>query len=334
MHFGLNNAGEAMSRDIVIYKGSRQFVVDVIKDLEKRLDALEGDDGEKGKAMSNEREAMARMQAYLAERVPVRGIDQELIHCMNDKELRVSDIAALLAARQPAGGWIRAVDEAMVVTHLGIAETTDDYEVAKKKLVALIQWHVTVALDQATSVDAQALIDQGRQSAGATDQEPVGIIGCDEVNGWHMNALVDWEKIGIGTKLYAAPIGDNGAKSSGSVAFDYGNRLVNAKLDPSYAQPSNEPIPQHLEGQSYDAWDAFQKHPESQMSNSDDFWPIWRDAWDAAREQPAESKRAELTEEQWRSIQAPTGNRLFDAGVHHACVSIRALLSRASDKGE
>ena len=53
--------------------------------------------------MSNEREAMARIQAYLNERVPVRGIDQELIHCMNDKELRVSDIAALLAARQSAG---------------------------------------------------------------------------------------------------------------------------------------------------------------------------------------------------------------------------------------
>jgi len=48
--------------------------------------------------MSNEREAMERIQAYLNERVPVRGIDQELIHCMNDKELRASDIAALLAA--------------------------------------------------------------------------------------------------------------------------------------------------------------------------------------------------------------------------------------------
>lgn len=134
--------------------------------------------------------------------------------------------------------------------------------------------------------------------------------------------------------MQPAVIGDNGAKSSGSVAFDYGNRLVNAKLDPSYAQPSNEPIPQHLEGQSYDAWDAFQKHPESQMSNSDDFWPIWRDAWDAAREQPAESKRAALTEEQWRSIQAPTGSLLFDAGVHSACTRIRELLARASAKGE
>jgi hypothetical protein len=50
-----------------------------------------------------------------------------------------------------------------------------------------------------------------RQSAGATGQEPVGVIERDEVNGWHMNALVDWEKIGVGTKLYAAPIGDNGA---------------------------------------------------------------------------------------------------------------------------
>jgi len=104
----------------------------------------------------------------------------------------------------------------------------------------------------------------------SNEQEPIGIIECDAVNGWHMNALVDWEKIGIGTKLYAAPVGDTGAipsgtdavfaevrksvekdmagfrerllemiparESSGSVAWDYGNSLVDKKLNPSYAQ--------------------------------------------------------------------------------------------------
>jgi len=35
-------------------------------------------------------------------------------------------------------GWIRAVDEAMVVHHIGIADRADSYEVAKKKLNALL----------------------------------------------------------------------------------------------------------------------------------------------------------------------------------------------------
>ena len=35
-------------------------------------------------------------------------------------------------------GWIRAIDEAMVVHHIGIADRADSYEVAKKKLNALL----------------------------------------------------------------------------------------------------------------------------------------------------------------------------------------------------
>ena len=49
-------------------------------------------------------------------------------------------------------------------------------------------------------------------------------------------------------------------------------------------------------------------------------------------EPPAE--RVEVSEEQWRIIQAPTGNALFDAGVRDACNRIRALLARAKAKEE
>lgn len=35
-------------------------------------------------------------------------------------------------------GWMRAIDEAMVVHHIGIADRADSYEVAKKKLNALL----------------------------------------------------------------------------------------------------------------------------------------------------------------------------------------------------
>ena len=45
---------------------------------------------------------------------------------------------AIAAAQTPAeapsvpDGWIRAIDEAMVVHHIGIADRADSYEVAKK----------------------------------------------------------------------------------------------------------------------------------------------------------------------------------------------------------
>lgn len=204
--------------------------------------------------MSNEREAMARIQAYLNERVPVRGIDQELIHCMNDKELRVSDIVALLAARQSAGAnetTLRVLSSHAIRKHEG----------------------VTIFGDPAQVLKVMAAIE----AAGATGQEPVGVIERDEVNGWHMNALIDWEKIGLGTKLYAAPIDDNGAKAHEFMA----TRTASG--------------------------------PELHAA--------------LAASQPVESKRVELTEAQWRTIQAPTGNLLFDAGVHSACTRIRELLA-------
>ncbi len=44
-------------------------------------------------------------------------------------------------------GWLQAIDEALVTTHLGTAETSDSYETAKRKLGELIDWHVAVATD-------------------------------------------------------------------------------------------------------------------------------------------------------------------------------------------
>lgn len=38
----------------------------------------------------------------------------------------------------PESSWLRAVDEALVTHHLGVAEPTDDYETAKRKLNNLL----------------------------------------------------------------------------------------------------------------------------------------------------------------------------------------------------
>ena len=40
--------------------------------------------------------------------------------------------------------WLRAIDEELVNTHLGIASETDTYEVAKQKLSSLFSWHISV----------------------------------------------------------------------------------------------------------------------------------------------------------------------------------------------
>lgn len=52
---------------------------------------------------------------------------------------------------QQPSGWHRAVDEEMVLTHLGVADPLDSYETAKSKLNDLIAWHVAVATDPAVN---------------------------------------------------------------------------------------------------------------------------------------------------------------------------------------
>lgn len=52
-------------------------------------------------------------------------------------------------------GWIRAIDEAMVCSHLGVANASDTYEEAKKKLNSLICWNIDVATDPAVNGDWQ-----------------------------------------------------------------------------------------------------------------------------------------------------------------------------------
>ena len=48
-------------------------------------------------------------------------------------------------------GWLRAIDEALVVAHIGVASADDTYEQAKAKLNNLIGFHVDVATDPAVN---------------------------------------------------------------------------------------------------------------------------------------------------------------------------------------
>ena len=48
-------------------------------------------------------------------------------------------------------GWLRAIDEALVVAHIGVANESDTYEQAKAKLDNLIGFHVDIATDPAVN---------------------------------------------------------------------------------------------------------------------------------------------------------------------------------------
>lgn len=48
-------------------------------------------------------------------------------------------------------GWLRAIDEALVTAHIGVANAHDTYEQAKAKLDNLIGLHVDIATDPAVN---------------------------------------------------------------------------------------------------------------------------------------------------------------------------------------
>ena len=55
------------------------------------------------------------------------------------------------SARSQPEGWLRAIDEALVVAHIGVANAGDTYEQAKAKLDNLIGLHVDIATDPAVN---------------------------------------------------------------------------------------------------------------------------------------------------------------------------------------
>lgn len=48
-------------------------------------------------------------------------------------------------------GWLTAIDNDLVVAHLGVADASDSFDEARRKLYALINWHIAVATDPAVN---------------------------------------------------------------------------------------------------------------------------------------------------------------------------------------
>ena len=71
----------------------------------------------------------------------------EGVSFMDTSQLEGVVSAEIVHSYPPPSGWLRAIDEALVVTHLGVANASDTYEQAKAKLDNLIGFHVDVATD-------------------------------------------------------------------------------------------------------------------------------------------------------------------------------------------
>jgi hypothetical protein len=71
--------------------------------------------------------------------------DSEGVEFYTSIYARIRKLENDLASMQ--AGWLRAIDEEMVVSHLGVANADDSYEAAKEKLNNLIGFHVDVATD-------------------------------------------------------------------------------------------------------------------------------------------------------------------------------------------
>ncbi len=59
--------------------------------------------------------------------------------------------ALTIPAQSVPDGWLRAIDEALVTAHIGVANAHDTYEQAKAKLDSLLGFHVDVATDPAVN---------------------------------------------------------------------------------------------------------------------------------------------------------------------------------------
>lgn len=56
-------------------------------------------------------------------------------------------VATHLDGTPSTPAWLRVIDEALIIRHLGVANIADDYETAISKLTQLLSWEVDVATD-------------------------------------------------------------------------------------------------------------------------------------------------------------------------------------------
>ena len=89
-------------------------------------------------------------------------------------------------------GWLRAIDEALVTAHIGVANAHDTYEQAKAKLDNLIGFHTDVATDPA--------VNGGWKLVPIVSTDEMDNAGSEYCDGYLSTAQVVWDAM-----LAAAP---------------------------------------------------------------------------------------------------------------------------------
>jgi len=92
---------------------------------------------------------------------------------------------AAMRTKSAPDSWLRAIDEALVVTHLGVADENDTYEQAREKLTNLIGWHVDVATDPA--------VNGGRKLVPIDSTDEMNNAGADHCDGYLSVAAAVWD---------------------------------------------------------------------------------------------------------------------------------------------
>ncbi len=94
-------------------------------------------------------EVSRAQQTIEAQQLAYRAMVADYQHCANT----LQEVSTRLEEEKKGAlnGWLRAIDEELVCTFLGIANPEESYEQAKVKLNRLIAWHVNVACDPAVN---------------------------------------------------------------------------------------------------------------------------------------------------------------------------------------
>lgn len=86
-----------------------------------------------------------------AQTQPTPVLGAEVVSFIDTSQLEGVVSTEIVHSYPPPSGWLRAIDEALVVAHVGVADASDTYEKAKAKLDSLIGFHVDVATDPAVN---------------------------------------------------------------------------------------------------------------------------------------------------------------------------------------
>lgn len=102
---------------------------------------------------------------------PAPALKSENVSFIDTSRLEGVVSTEIVHSYPPPSGWLRAIDEALAVAHIGVANESDTYEQAKTKLDTLIGFHIDVATDPAVNGGYKLVpivSTYGMENAGST----------------------------------------------------------------------------------------------------------------------------------------------------------------------